>query len=82
MKYAAFIATAALTLAATTAMAFPNTRNPDLDAANRLIDQSYNRIDAARRGARFDGHAQKAQALLRQAQAELSQADRAWNPHR
>jgi len=50
--------------------------HPNLAAAQRLVDQAYNKIAAAQQANEFDmeGHAQKAMALLDQVNHELKQA--------
>lgn len=56
-------------------------RHPNLAAAQRLIDQAYQKIGDAQRANEFDmgGHAQKAKELLDQANREIGQAARAAN---
>ena len=56
-------------------------RHPNLNAAQRLVDQAFNRITAAQQANEFDlkGHAEKAKQLLDQANAELKQAALASN---
>jgi hypothetical protein len=51
-------------------------RNPNLAAAQRLIDQAFGKISDAQRANEFDmdGHAQKAKELLDQAARELKAA--------
>ena len=51
-------------------------RHPNLAAAQRLAAQAYEKIEAAQRANEFDlgGHAQKAKALLEQANSEIKQA--------
>jgi len=59
-------------------------RHPNLAAAQRLVDQAYNKIIAAQQANEFDmeGHAQKAKDLLDQANHELKQAAEAANKNR
>jgi len=56
-------------------------RHPNLAAAQRLVDQAYEKIVAAQQANEFDmnGHAQKAKELLDQANRELKQAAEAAN---
>jgi hypothetical protein len=56
-------------------------RHPNLAAAQRLVDQAFNKITAAQDANEFDmsGHAAKAKQLLDQANAELKQAAEAAN---
>ena len=51
-------------------------RHPNLMAAQRLIDQAFDRITAAQQANEFDmdGHAQKAKELLDQANREIKMA--------
>lgn len=58
-------------------------RHPNLAAAQRLVDQAYNRIVAAQQANEFDlnGHAQKAKELLDQANRELKEAAESSNRH-
>ncbi len=51
-------------------------RHPNLEAAQRLVDQAFVRITAAQQANEFDlgGHAAHAKALLDQANAELKAA--------
>jgi hypothetical protein len=59
-------------------------RHPNLNAAQRLIDQAIGRIDAAQGANEFDmdGHAQHAKDLLDQANREIKLAAEAANHHR
>jgi len=59
-------------------------RHPNLAAAQRLVDQAYNRIVAAQQANEWDmdGHAQRAKELLDQANRELKAAAEAANRHR
>lgn len=59
-------------------------RHPNLEAAQRLIDQAYGRINAAQQANEWDmdGHAQKAKELLDQANREIKAAAMAANHHR
>lgn len=56
-------------------------RHPNLAAAQRLVEQAFNRINDAQRANEWDlgGHAEKAKRLLDQANAELKQAAEASN---
>jgi hypothetical protein len=56
-------------------------RHPNLAAAQRLIDQAFNKITAAQNANEFDmdGHAAKAKDLLDQASRELRAAATAAN---
>lgn len=56
-------------------------RHPNLAAAQRLVDQAYQRIVAAQRANEWDldGHAKRAEALLDQANNELKRAALAAN---
>ena len=56
-------------------------RHPNLEAAQQLIDQAFNRISAAQQANEFDmgGHAQHAKDLLAQASREVRQAAHAAN---
>jgi len=56
-------------------------RHPNLAAAQRLVDQAYNKIMAAQQANEWDlgGHAQKAKELLDQANHELKEAAEASN---
>jgi len=56
-------------------------RHPNLSAAQRLVDQAFNKITAAQQANEWDlkGHAEKAKQLLDQANAELKQAAEASN---
>ena len=58
----------------------PN-RHPNLAAAQALIDQAYERINAAQHANEFDmgGHAARAKDLLMQANREIKLAARAAN---
>ncbi len=51
-------------------------RHPNLAAAQRFLDQAYQKITAAQEANEFDmdGHAAKAKELLEQADRELKQA--------
>ena len=51
-------------------------RNPNLAEAQRLIGQAYQKIDVAQKDNHDDmkGHAEKAKALLSEANAELKMA--------
>ena len=59
-------------------------RHPNLAAAQRLVDQAYNRISAAQVANEFDmdGHAQKAKDLLDQVNRELKAAAIAANKNK
>ena len=56
-------------------------KHPNLAAAQRLVDQAFNKITAAQQANEWDmaGHAAKAKQLLDQANAELKQAAEAAN---
>ena len=56
-------------------------RHPNLAAAQRLVDQAFNKITAAQQANEFDmsGHAAKAKQLLEQVNAELKLAAEAAN---
>jgi hypothetical protein len=56
-------------------------RHPNLAAAQRLVDQAFNRITAAQQANEWDldGHAAKAKELLDQASRELKAAAEAAN---
>lgn len=58
-------------------------RHPNLAAAQRLVDQAFNKISAAQQANEFDmdGHAAKAKELLEQANHELKEAAEAANKH-
>lgn len=58
-------------------------RHPNLMAAQRLVDQAFNKITAAQQANEFDmdGHAAKAKELLEQANHELKEAAEAANKH-
>jgi hypothetical protein len=51
-------------------------RNPNLEAAQHLVDQAFNKITAAQQANEFDmdGHAAKAKDFLDQANRELKAA--------
>ena len=56
-------------------------RHPNLAAAQRLVEQAFNKISTAQDANEFDmdGHAAKAKQLLDQANAELKRAAEAAN---
>ena len=56
-------------------------RHPNLAAAQRLVEQAFNRISDAQRANEWDleGHAEKAKDLLDQANKELKAAAQAAN---
>jgi hypothetical protein len=56
-------------------------RHPNINAAQRLSQQAWDKIVAAQQANEWDmqGHAQKAKDLLSQANAELKQAAQAAN---
>ena len=56
-------------------------RHPNLAAAQRLVDQAFNKISAAQQANERDmnGHAAKAKQLLDQANSELKLAAEAAN---
>jgi len=51
-------------------------RHPNIAAAQRFVDQAYDKITAAQKANEWDlgGHAQKAKELLDQVNAELKKA--------
>ena len=51
-------------------------KHPNLAAAQRLVAQAYQKVEAAQKANEFDmsGHAAKAKSLLDQASAELKMA--------
>lgn len=59
-------------------------RHPNLSAAQRLVDQAFNRISEAQHANEFDmaGHAEKAKDFLDQANKELKLAAEAANKDR
>lgn len=59
-------------------------RHPNIAAAQRLVDQAFNRISDAQRANEWDmdGHAAKAKELLEQANRELKAAAESANHHR
>jgi hypothetical protein len=82
---------APVTLLASVALASPPVenvsaeKNPDLAAAQHLVVEGYDKIDAAQKvhGPEMAGHAEKAKALLEQANRELKlAADMADRPHK
>ena len=91
MKIKALIATAATTAALTLGAALiaqnpgvdVGRRHPNLNAAQRLIEQAINRVSTAQGANEFDmgGHAVKAKALLEQADAEIKLAAETANRH-
>jgi hypothetical protein len=58
-------------------------RHPNLNAAQRLMEQAVGKIDAAQQANEFDmgGHAQKAKDLLGRAFEEVKLAAEAANRH-
>lgn len=58
-------------------------RHPNLSAAQRLVDQAFNKITAAQQANEWDlnGHAAKAKELLDQANRELKEAAEVSNRH-
>jgi hypothetical protein len=58
-------------------------RHPNLNAAQRLMEQAVGKIDAAQQANEFDmnGHAAKAKDLLGKAYAEVKMAAEAANHH-
>jgi hypothetical protein len=72
---------AATALAQRPAQNVSGKRHPNLNAAQRLVDQAINKITAAQQANEWDlkGHAEKAKQLLDQANAELKQAALASN---
>lgn len=73
-----------LTGAVTVAQNVNPHRNPNLAAAQRLIDQAISRIDAAQQANEYDmgGHAAKAKEFLSRANEELKAAAEDANHHR
>ena len=59
-------------------------RHPNLAAAQRFLDQAFQKITAAQEANEFDmqGHAQKAKELLSEANKELKEAAEAANRNR
>jgi hypothetical protein len=59
-------------------------RHPNLAAAQRLSQQAFEKIVAAQQANEFDmgGHAQKAKALLEEANRELKEAAEAANENK
>ena len=57
--------------------------HPNLAAAQRLVEQAFNKISAAQQANEFDmdGHAAKAKDLIDQANRELKEAAEAANKH-
>jgi F0F1-type ATP synthase membrane subunit b/b' len=58
-----------------------SSKHPNLAAAQNLVAQAYQKIDAAQKANEWDmsGHAAKAKELLDQANAEIKQAAEAAN---
>jgi hypothetical protein len=58
-------------------------RHPNLEAAQRLINQAYDRITAAQQANEWDmdGHAAKAKELLDGAKEQIRMAAQAANHH-
>jgi glucan biosynthesis protein len=58
-------------------------RHPNLNAAQRFMEQAVNKLDAAQQANEFDmnGHAAKAKDLLGKAYAEVKMAAEAANHH-
>ncbi len=84
-KLSLFCAASAV-LAATFAFAQPArnvsaTRHPNLNAAQKFIDQAFEKLSAAQQANEFDmkGHAAKAKQLLDEADKEIKQAAEAAN---
>jgi hypothetical protein len=67
---------ASIALTAVTAMAQQMGRFAGFESEQHMIDDTINRVEAQRRAGHedFGGHASKAEALLRQAKAELDAA--------
>jgi hypothetical protein len=59
-------------------------RHPNIAAAQRFVQQAYDKIVAAQQANEWDlnGHAQKAKDLLDQASRELKEAAETANHHR
>jgi hypothetical protein len=82
------LGSATLALVAATAFAAPPVENvgkhhPNLEAAQRLSHQAWEKISAAQQANEFDmdGHAAKAKDLLDQVNRELKAAAEAANKH-
>lgn len=82
------LGSATLALVAATAFAAPPVENvgkhhPNIEAAQRLTHQAWEKISAAQQANEFDmeGHAAKAKDLLDQANRELKAAAEAANAH-
>jgi hypothetical protein len=82
------LGSATLALVAATAFAAPpaenvGKRHPNLEAAQRLSHQAWEKISAAQQANEFDmdGHAAKAKDLLDQVNRELKAAAEAANKH-
>ncbi|MFZ1099832.1 MAG: hypothetical protein WAN26_10585 [Steroidobacteraceae bacterium] len=82
------LSSAALALVASAAIAQPpaenvGKRHPNIEAAQRLTRQAWERINAAQQANEFDmqGHAQKAKDLLDEASREMKAAAEAANKH-
>jgi len=58
-------------------------RHPNLEAAQQLIGDAYNKVEAAQKANEFDmgGHAQKAKEHLKIAADEIKMAAEAANHH-
>jgi len=79
----ALAAPVGLALAESPAPPSKNLKNhPNLDAAQKLVAQGFDKLEAAQRANEYDlgGHAAKAADLLRQAKAELDAAIAAAGP--
>ena len=64
-------------LSATPAKGVSARKHPNIEAAQRLCAQAFDKITAAQKTNEFDmaGHAARAKDLIEQASAELKQAD-------
>jgi F0F1-type ATP synthase membrane subunit b/b' len=59
-------------------------KHPNIAAAQRLVNQAYDKVVAAQKANEYDleGHAEKAKGLLEQANAELKLAAEASNANK
>ena len=60
----------------------PAKAHPNLAAAQKLVSQAFNKLEAAQKANEYDlgGHAAKAKAFLQQARAEIDAATEAAGP--
>ena len=89
MKFKTIALAAAIAGACAVAVAGPARnvsarKHPNIAAAQRLVDQAYQRVTAAQKANEYDmnGHAAKAKELLEQADRELKAAAEAANANR